>query len=277
MEPAMRTRRTPRPSPLLLIAPLLAAACGQSTTGKTVTLHTRLATELPADQTVTTDLGWTVTVKTLLVASGPFYYFDGEPAFTMASRRSRWRRAVDALSPFGTAWAHPGHYVAGNARGEMLAPYTADLLAGPSELPDGDGITGPVRSGTFSFAPPSDGPAATALGGHVAVAEGAATKDGQTINFVFTADVADVSKNARDAEITGCPFSAADVDGDGTVTVTVKPKVWFAFVDFSELLPGTPQAPTVADPSTTAYIAFSLGLVQLSAYQFAFSPQEQAP
>ena len=102
-------------------------------------------------------------------------------------------------------------------------------------------------------------------------------RDEQTINFILTADLADVSKNARDAAITGCPFTAADVGGDGTVTVTVKPKIWFSFVDFSELAPGTPEAPTVADPSTTAYIAFSLGLVQLSAYAFAFSPAEQAP
>ena len=127
----MRTKRTP--GQLLFLLPALAAACGSpSTTGQTVTLHTRLDTDLPADRTITTDLGWTVTVKTLRAASGAFYYFDGEPAFTMATRRSRWRRAVDTLSPIGTAWAHPGHYVAGNARGEMLTPYTdhQDSLAG---------------------------------------------------------------------------------------------------------------------------------------------------
>jgi hypothetical protein len=272
--------RTHRPSPrrlLLLVVPALAAACAsESTTGKTVALHTRLEADLPADHTFTTDLGWTITVKRLLAASGALYYFDGEPAFTMAPRRNRWRRALETLSPIGTAWAHPGHYLAGNARGEMLAPYTEDLLAGPSTLPDGDGITGPLRSGTFSFARPGDGPLAAALAGHVAIAEGAATKGAQAINFVLTADLADVSKNARDAAIAGCPFTAADVEGDGTVTVTVKPKIWFSFVDFSELAPGTPEAPTVAGPSTTAYIAFSLGLVQLSAYEFAYSPAEEA-
>jgi len=272
MDTLMQTKRTRR---VLVLVPALVAACG-NTTGQTVTLHTRLDTDLPADHTVTTDLGWTVTVTRLLAASGALYYFDGEPAFTMAPRRARWRRALDSLSPIGTAWAHPGHYVAGNARGEMLAPYTEDLLAGPTDLPDGDGITGQIRSGTFSFANSGEGPAATALAGHVAIAEGAATKGEQAINFVLTANLADVSKNARDAAIAGCPFTAADVEGDGTVTVTVKPKLWFGFVDFSELAPGTPEAPTVADPSTTAYIAFSLGLVQLSAYQFAFSPSQEA-
>jgi hypothetical protein len=267
---------------LLLLLPPLAAACsGQGTTGQTVVLHTRVASDLPADRTVTTDLGWTVTVKKALVASGAFYYFDGEPAFTMAPRRGGWRRAVAiaaaALSPIGTAWGHPGHYVAGNARGEMLAPFSEDLLAGAADLPDGDGITGQVRSGTFSFAVPADGPVTDALGGHVAVTEGSATKDGQTVDFVLTADLADVSKNARDAKVTGCTFSEATFTGDGTVTATVKPRIWFNFVDFSELAPGTPEAPTVADPSTTAYVAFALGLVQLSAYEFAYVPTGTGP
>jgi hypothetical protein len=269
----MQSDRTPRT--LLLLATLAAACSGQSTTGKTVTLHTRLAADLPRDHTVTTELGWTVTATRLLVASGAFYYFDGEPAFTVAPRRGRWRRALASLSPVGTAWAHPGHYLAGTARGEMLAPFTADLLAEPSDLPDGDGITGPFRSATFSFAPPTDGPAVADLGDHVALAEGTATKGEQAIHFAFTADLADVDRNARDAKVTGCAFAPVDVAGDGTVTVTLKPKIWFDLVDFSELPPGTPEAPTVADPGTTAHIAFALGLVQLTAYQFAYAPDSQ--
>ena len=254
---------------LLAVAPL---ACGDpSTTGHTVVLHTRMTTDLSVDRTVTTGLGWTVTVKRALIASGALYYFDGEPAFTLAPRRGRWRPFWEALSPVGTAWAHPGHYIAGSAHGEMLLPFSADLLAGASTLPDGDGITGQVRSGTFSFAPPTAGPAVANLGGHVAVTEGSATRDGKTINFVLTADMPDVSKNARDGKITGCPFTEVDLQADGTTTVTIKPKIWFDLVDFSELAPGTPETPTVADATTTAHIAFALGLVQLSAYQFAYS------
>jgi len=258
---------------LLLLLVSAAAACSEETTGRTVVLHTRLTTDLPADATVTTNLGWTVTVKKAVVSSGAFYYFDGEPAFTMAPRRSRWRRALAALSPMGTAWAHPGHYVAGSARGQMLMPYSEDLMTGPVDLPDGNGITGTVRSGMFSFAAPAAGPAVDRLNGHIAAVEGAATKNGTTINFALTADLSDVTRNARDGAVTGCAFAEADVEGDGTVTATVKPKIWFDLVDFSELAPGTPEAPTVADASTTAYIAFSLGLVQLSAYQFAYTAE----
>ena len=102
----MRTTRTPRLGQLLILVPVLvpvlAAGCGsQSTTGKTVTLHTRLDTDLAADHTFTTDVGWTVTVKTLLAASGAFYYFDGEPAFTMAPRRSRGAAPSTCCPPSG--------------------------------------------------------------------------------------------------------------------------------------------------------------------------------
>jgi hypothetical protein len=258
----------------LLLVLLTAGGCGVgATTGRTVALHTRLATELPADGTVTTNLGWTVTVTKAVVASGALYYFDGAPALTRAPRRDRWRRALAALSPVGAAWAHPGHYLAGSARGQMLTPFSADLLAGPTELPDGDGISGPVRSGTFSFAAPAAGPALERLDGHVAAVEGTAAKAGTTIHFAITSDLQDVTRNARDGAITGCLFNEADIEGDGTVTATVRPKIWFDLVDFAELPPGAPDAPTVVDPSTTAYIAFSLGLVQLSAYQFAYTPE----
>ena len=62
-----------------------------------------------------------------------------------------------------SAFAHPGHYVPGNAKGEMLTAYSADLLAG-GMLGTGDGVTGLVRSATFSYATPATGPAAAELG-----------------------------------------------------------------------------------------------------------------
>jgi hypothetical protein len=254
---------------VLLIAALAALGCDEGTTGRPVLLHTRLVTDLPADHTVTTSLGWTVTLKKATVATGPLYYFDGEPAFTR--RTAGAKRFLAWLAPVGTAHAHPGHYAAGRATGQVLAPHSADLLAGPTTLPDGNGITGLYRSATFSFAAPGAGPAAAQLAGHVAVTEGVASKDGKTVYFVLTADLADVARTAKDGAVAGCGFQPFDVAADGTVTVTVRPRVWFNLVDFSLLAPGTPEAPTVAAPGSVPHIAFALGLAQLSAYQFAYT------
>jgi hypothetical protein len=254
---------------LSLAAGLALAGCGEGTTGRAEVLHTRLTTELAADRTLTTSMGWTVTLKKAAIAAGPFYYFDGEPAFTQR-RTGPGERLLAWLAPVGTAQAHPGHYVSGRAKGQMLKPFAVDLLAGPAVLPDGDGVTGLVQSGTFSFAPPSAGPAVGLLEGQVALTEGTATRDGKVVNFRLAGDLGDVARTARDAQITGCPFSASEIASDGTVTVTVKPRVWFNLVDFGALAPGTAEAPTAPEATSVAQIAFALGLAQLSAYQFAF-------
>jgi hypothetical protein len=255
---------------LVLLVLGCAAGCGgDSTTGHTVALKTVATSDLGPDRTFVTSSGWTVTLTKAALATGAFYYYDGEPAFVSApSRRPSWWAR---LAPVGTAHAHPGHYVAGRAMGQMLLPFSADLLAGPTALPDGSGVTGLVRSASFSFAAPSAGPALAALGGHAAITEGVATKGDKVVHFALAADLADVAHTAKDGIVTGCAFAEHDVEASGTVTVTVKPRVWFNLVDFSELPPGTAEAPSVAAADSTAHIAFALGLAQLSAYAFTYS------
>lgn len=252
------------------VAGALAAACGESTTGRTIRLRTRLAVELPPDRTFATGLGWQVTLFTALLSGGALYYFDGEPAFVRAP--SRWRRLLAGIAPIGAAHAHPGHYVAGRAMGQVLEPFAVDLLAGVTALPDGAGVTGPYRSGTFVFGASATGDAAAALGGRVALTSGAARKDDRTIYFSMAADLAAIARNVKDAAVAGCVFDAADVAGDGAVTVTVRPRIWFNLVDFSELASGAADEPTAPPPGSTAEIAFTLGLGQLSAYRFSFAP-----
>lgn len=248
-------------------------ACGgQGTTGKRVVLHTKIATDLAADRSFVTGVGWRVQLDTAMIATGPLYYYDGEPAFTQAdpAPRSLIRRLLDALSPVREAYAHPGHYVAGNAKGEQLKPFSVDLMAGSAGLPDGDGVSGVFRSATFSFAAPTAGPVASMLEGHVAVARGRATKDGKTVHFSAAAELGDVEKTAKDGQVTGCVFKTTDVEADGSVLVTVKPKVWFNLVDFAELPEGSEQAPSPLPPNSTARVGFALGLTQLSAYELAY-------
>ena len=72
-------------------------------------------------------------------------------------------------------------------------------------------------------------------------------------------------------EVDGCVFDTADVQDDGTVTLTFEPKIWFDLVDFSKVDPGTADAPTEIPHGDIAQIGFALGLVQLTAYHFAYS------
>lgn len=252
---------------LVMIAAL--SGCGGGTTGRLVELRTTLTTDLGADHRFTTSLGWTLTLTEAAISTGPMYYFDGEPAFTSV-RPGILEQLIEALRPIHVAYAHPGHYVAGNAKGEQLMPYSADLLAGPTELPVGDGVSGSFRSATFSFAAPSAGPVKDLLEDQVVRVAGIATKDGRRVHFLATAALADLEKTAKEGQISGCSFAAREVLHDGTVTITLHPRVWFNLVDFRELEEGTAERPTAFGPESTARIAFALGLTQLSAYTFAF-------
>jgi hypothetical protein len=257
--------------PVFLALAATLSGCGQGTTGRRVKLGTRLATDLDASHTFSSALGWSVTLSRALVATGPLHYYEGTPAFSARAGRG-WRRVVSALAPVSTVHAHPGHYVAGAAVGDMLASAAVDLLASPVDLSDGAGVTGRFQSATFSFGAPVTGPAVEALAGRVAVVEGRATKAGQTVFFRLEAALADVERTASNAEVTGCVFDAADVEGPGAVTLTVKPSFWFTFLDFGALAAGTPEAPTTAAPDSAAHVAFALGLTQVGAYHFSFTP-----
>src|SRR5262249_36862448 len=127
-------------------------------------------------------------------------------------------------------------------------------------------------SATFSFAAPSDGPEVGSLAGRVALTEGHATKDGKTVYFVLAAELTDVARTAKDGAVTGCTFDAANIESPGVVTVTGKPRVWFNFVDFGSIDPGTAEAPTVVPAGSVARVGFALGLGQLSAYEFSYQP-----
>lgn len=170
------------------------------------------------------------------------------------------------------AWAHPGHYVPGNARGQVLKAWSVDLFAGAADLPDGDGITGYFRSGRFSFATPNAGPAASVLGSNVAVVQGLAEKEGTAIHFLASTDLSTLTSRAPEGHIEGCVFDETDVQSDGTVRVTVKPSVWFNLVDFAGLALGSQDAPTSLPPGENAHIGFLTGLAQLSAYHFHYDP-----
>lgn len=278
---------TPLISPILLRAAALAlalAACGgasessSATTGTRVALHTRVVVDERAQEPFTTKLGWTVALRQAAVSIGALYYFDGEPAFARRTPTSTplHERLVEWLGP-RSAWAHPGHYQAGNALGQMLTPSSVDLLNGLATLADAEGVTGTFRSARLVFGDGLTGPAAATLAGHVAVAVGVATRSehpgDEAKHFWLTASLAEIAKSAAGGAVDGCAFERASVEADGTVTLRVDPRAWFGLVDFTELAPGSDEAPTVVEPTAPARIGFALGVAQLSAYHFSYAKE----
>lgn len=248
-------------------------ACGSdsdATTGRRVVLHTRVQMNELAAKPFVTEQGWTVMLTSAAVSAGPFYYFDGAPPLVLGERQNSWQYASRVLG-LGTAHAHPGHYQAGNAMGEMRESSSLDLLGDAVDFPDGQGITGTYRSARFTFAPPT-GPAKKQLGAHVAVAEGIAEKDGELPRYFRAyADLETIEFSVAEAKIEGCELTEVDVSGDGTITVTINPKIWFDFLDFTAAELGSADAPVEFPEGSTEQIAFVLGVTQLSAYKFGFS------
>jgi hypothetical protein len=242
-----------------------------------VTLGTKVVAAPELSSGFVTGKGYQVKLTLAQLSTGALYYFDGAPAIVSAppSRPTRPTRPGQRLAwafGLGEARAHPGHYTAGAAVGQVLSGASIDLLSAPSVLPHGNGISGAYRSATFSFAEGSPGPAQASLGDAVALVEGSAEKDGASTYFRFSATYAEVSENLAEGRVPGCVFSTADVDTDGTVTLTVHPRPWFDLVDFDKLPPGSPDAPSEPAAGDVVRLQFTLGLAQLGAYAFSFSP-----
>jgi hypothetical protein len=248
---------------------LVAVSCGSdSTSGHPVRLHTALVADPEIDGPFATETGWMVQLDQAAVSLGALYYFDGEPAFVERARRSLLAQFA-ALFRTPIAHAHPGHYIAGAALGQMVVPAASVLSSEPVELSEGNGLTGLYRSARLVLA--ADESDAEPLAGGVAVLQGRASKDGVTVHFKLSASYADVARSVSKGEVNGCVFDESEVERDGTVTVTVTPHIWLDLVDFADVAPGSAEQPTEIAHGELAQIAFALGVAQLSAYHFSFT------
>ncbi|HEY6880041.1 MAG TPA: hypothetical protein VI299_18580 [Polyangiales bacterium] len=254
---------------LWLLPWLLACGGSDTTTGRPIALANAVRAAPEIAGPFATETGWTVQLSKAAVSIGALYYFDGEPAFVRREAPTRWLASALGL---GIARAHPGHYFAGIAVGQMTTPSFADLLADTTMLPAGDGISGAFRSARLQLATAEREPALSMLGGGVAIAEGIARNGTREVFFRVRASFDDVARSVSQGAVDGCVFEEADVEGDGVVTMTVVPHVWFNLVDFTDVAAGSTVAPTELTAGSTAQIAFSLGVAQLSAYRFAFAP-----
>jgi hypothetical protein len=259
----------------LLLATLLqgcSSDAGESTSGRRVVLHTRVTVDEAARSRFTTALGWEVELSQAAIAAGPFYYFDGAPPLALGSRAAAWQYASRFLG-LGVAHAHPGHYQAGNAMGQMLESSSLELLGAVVAFPEGDGVTGTYRSARFTLAEPT-GPAKVLLDGHAALAAGVASKDGEATRYFYAyADLADVEQHVSRGEVDGCELTKIVVEGNGTITATVNPRVWFDLVDFTTADAGASDAAAELPADSDAAIGFVLGVAQLSAYTFSYQPE----
>jgi hypothetical protein len=270
---------------------LLAAACssgdgGSGTTGRIITLKTQLNIQDDLTQSKTNALGWSITISKAYLSVGALYYFTGDPVLSQCLQAKSTRQS--ALAWIGDmlvkpAYAHPGHYIEGAAMGQMVGATTIDLLGSSVALPDGNGVTGMTNSAEFTWQAPPAGDLAPSLNGHVILSQGTATKGTVTIPFIAKADATEVVDGDNKVEVAGCSFGAVpgqvgvDMDGDGTVTLTLVPSVWFDEVDFSYVAPGAVGAPTpdangVVDiAGTLAWAGFVRGVKKGTAYLFSYS------
>jgi hypothetical protein len=244
-----------------LAAPLIAACDGgaDSTTGRRVTLTVRVARVEPAF--VTKD-GWQVTLSRALVSLASLTFFDGETLFAAHAPKQR-------PSPFAglvpVAHAHPGHYVPGEARGEYLVPTVVDLLAGAT-LGEGSGVSGPYRSARVAFVDAPGGGPSPELAGSSVLLEGEATKGAEARKLRARVPAADLVTNGV-AAIEGCPFTTADVQGNGAVTLTVAVQAWLGAVGLEALPPGA----TPVDMAGVPLAELTRSLKGADRYRFVFA------
>ncbi|WP_437808024.1 hypothetical protein [Sorangium sp. So ce1078] len=264
-----------------LLAAALAAGCGagggDSTAGKRLTLATEVAADAASVEPFTNALGWTITLSKAHLSVGPLYYFEGAPftALRAAPGRGGAPSLLDRLARWAVpeAHAHPGHYQAGEARGQMAQPASVDLLQGTTALADADAVSGVVRSARFTFGAPPVGPFAAELDGHVVALEGRAEKGDAARVFRARALAADVVSDVTgEPAVEGCVFEEVHLDGPGVVTLVVKPAVWLDQVDFEEVAEREDGAPADLEAESQARRGFVRGLKKGTAYALSFAP-----
>jgi hypothetical protein len=258
------------------LAGVLPSACSSEdggTTGKRIALAVKVTGAAEATKPFTNAQGWNITLTKAVVSTGALYFYDGATIFSLnePQPRSPGKLLRDAFA-VKTAFAHPGHYVPGNAKGELLAPSSADLR-GETILGNGNGVSGITRSATFSFQSPAAGALAGELGSHVAVIEGTGTKGTETRVFRAEVDADDVYNTNGQPQIEGCPFAETDMQSDGTVTITVKVALWFDQVELDTAPPSPDGKPTTLVKDSIPMRGLTRGMKAGLGYSFAYAPR----
>lgn len=243
-------------TPLLgALLSLSAARCGDDSTGRArITVD---AVVRGTDPSLTTSTGWQVTLTEARIVLGPVRWYEGAALFG--------RSLFERLMGVSVAWAHPGHYVAGEALADITARRVVDLLRPDgTPLPQGNGVTGLVQSAAIELRP-AEGPiadAATLHGGTLYV-RGDATKDGRTVRF----DCAPVLTQV----VHGIP-ARGDMNRSGRWDLTIDVGAWIDRADFSMApAPATPGG-VVTLTEGQAFNAVTRTAPAASGFRFAWTP-----
>lgn len=231
------------PATRLLLSATVLLTCACSDSGETGGARFQLTPRMEIEsRTTTTRSGWNVELQKAQIAIAELHFFTGEPlgaSNRLGPRKtsalaSLWQRA-DTVFGVANAQAHPGHYVEGDALGEMLTPITVDLLAGSTPLAAAEATSGLYRSARFTFASPPSGTLATEMGDASLVLEGTATKEPEVRRFRFRMAGSELFNASQKPELEGCRFEEVQIDAKGAVVITAHPSIWFAAADFTEL------------------------------------------
>lgn len=209
----------------------LLTACG--------TEHTRRSfpVEVASDSSgLLTDSGWSVTLTKATAHLSTLRFFEGK---VLISQKTPWWRSL----LISEAYAHPGHYIPGEAMAEVLTPLELDLLAtGSTSWGLADGITGSYGSVELGF---------DATGVELA---GTATKDNQTVPFS--------THFAPPKALEGIRFEREMDTAPGTVSMTFSLKVIVSRMDFAQ----TGASTRPLDETSPAFNGFARGVDDTSGY-----------
>lgn len=192
------------------------------------------------------ETGWTVTALEGSLPLTGLRFFEGR---VLVAQRS-WN-PVDLV--ISTAHAHPGHYVPGEALGEVLSPAEVDLSKRTVLTWDtANAVTGSYGSAQLSF-----GPAGVRV-------RGTASKSDQTIRF-------DTGALVLTKPLEGIRFEHEMNAAPGTVQLEVDLAVLLSRIEFDKALtPPNVDSVVVFDPSSVAFNGFDRGVTDSGSYRFTW-------
>lgn len=189
------------------------------------------------DEALVTDSGWAVTLtEARLSLSSARFYTGAVPSLT------RRFNPLDVL--VSSAYAHPGHYVPGEALGELLADVEVNLLGPGVTWGEATGATGAYGSMEVTVG---------AAGLHLA---GTATKDGQTVSF-------DTGEFAPPKAISAIAFTHEMTKSAGQVRLAASLRTILSRVDFAQV--GAGASPL--DRQSPAFNGFARGIEDATAWR----------
>ncbi|XXF77970.1 hypothetical protein P2318_33705 [Myxococcaceae bacterium GXIMD 01537] len=239
---------------ITLLALVLVAGCD---TGQQRRTFPVVVTALPMSGP--NEKGWTVQPEALQLSAGPVRFFEGR---VLLSRRAP-RFDAWALLGVGTAWAHPGHYIPGDALGELLAPKTVDLLASePTPLGEASAVTGSYGSMELTLTRAAADVAAPfgALAGQSVRVRGTATgPQGQSLRFE--------ARVALEKPIEGIRFEKElAAEERGRVRIAVDLGKWLGRIDFATASQQGADGEYTFPSDSQAQNALARGVEDTSAY-----------